>query len=89
MLEKRSCFFRQLLLEVRSFLLRDVWALTGFRVSIEEDARCPRTVVAIMRDEEKTFLRKKNNVFCACEQRVKTREWFGHHMSSIWSRNTK
>ena len=59
MLEKRSCFFRELLLKMRSFLLRDVWASTGFRVSVKEDARCPRTVVAIMRDEEKTFLCEK------------------------------
>jgi hypothetical protein len=28
-------------------------------VSVKEDARCPRTVVAITRDEEKTFLREK------------------------------
>ena len=56
---KNGRFFRELLLKMRSFLLRDVWASTGFRVSVKEDARCPRTVVAIMRDDDKTILRKK------------------------------
>ena len=56
---KNAVFFlRELLMKTRS-LLRDFWASTGFRVSVKEDARCPRTVVAIMRDDEKTILRKQ------------------------------
>jgi hypothetical protein len=57
--KKAVVCFRELLMKTRSFLLRDFWASTGFRVSVKEDAHCPRTVVAIMRDNEKTFLREK------------------------------
>jgi len=59
--QENAVFFSRELLQMktRSFLLRDFWASTGFRVSVKEDARCPRTVVAIMRDDEKTFPHEK------------------------------
>jgi hypothetical protein len=89
-LERRSCPFSLTVNEDAEFssarlLGVDFW---GFRESVKEDARCPRTVVAILSDDEKTLLREINNVFFACEQRVKTRDRFGHHMSSVCSCNT-